>query len=71
MRKSPVIYYNILSFDQLPRNGTVVFVNSEMGIVHFGSEVAILDLNWFLNYCDIELVRQASERVRKDNLIAY
>ena len=32
-----------------------------MRIVPLGSGGAILDLDWFLNYCDIKLVRQASE----------
>jgi hypothetical protein len=35
-----------------------------------GSGGAILDLDWFLNYCDIKLVIQASEIEGKNELRA-
>jgi hypothetical protein len=43
----------------------------DMRIVPLGSGGAILDLDWFLNYCDIKLVIHASEIEGKDDLSAY
>jgi hypothetical protein len=45
--------------------------DTDMRIVPLGSGGAILDLDWFLNYCDIKLVIQASEIEEKDDLSAY
>ena len=41
-----------------------------MRIVPLGSEGAILDLDWFHNYRDIELAIQASEIEGNDDLLA-
>jgi hypothetical protein len=42
-----------------------------MIIVPLGSRGAILDLDWFLNYHDIKLVRQGSDIEQKDDLLAF
>ena len=42
-----------------------------MRIVPLGSGSAILDLDWFLNYCDAKLVIQVSEIQGKDDLFAF
>ena len=43
----------------------------DMRIVPMVSGGAMLDLDWFLNYCDIKLVRKASAIEFKDDLLAY
>jgi hypothetical protein len=43
----------------------------DMRIVPLGSGGRILDLDWFLKYCEIKLVIQMSEKERKDDLLAY
>ena len=44
---------------------------TDMRIVPLGSEGTILDLDWFINYRYIKLVRKASEIERNDDLRAY
>jgi hypothetical protein len=41
-----------------------------MRIVNSGSGGTIFDFNWFLNYCDIKLIIQATEIEGKDDLLA-
>jgi hypothetical protein len=45
-------------------------LNTDMKIVLSGSGGAVLNLDWFLNYHDIKLVRKASEKGRKDDFLA-
>ena len=42
-----------------------------MTIAPLGFRGAFLDLDWFLNYSDFELVRHASDIERKDDFLAY
>ena len=51
--------------------GFLMVGSADLRIVPYGSGGAIWYLDWFLNYCDIKLARQASEIQRNDDLLAY
>ena len=51
-------------------NKRLSLVIPDMRIVPLGSGGAILDLDWFLNWRDIKLVIQPTERERNDDLLA-